>query len=317
MNSRQHHTFAGIDISKNFLDLATNRSKDVQRFAYDQAGLASLVKRIKTIKPTLIAMEATGGLERRLHHHLAHAGFDVAVVNPRRVRDFARAFDQLAKTDAIDARIIASFAEVTKPRPCPMPEIHEQKLQALVVRRRQVVQSKTRESNRLERTYDADMRAMIQQAVRLYTRQIEKIEQQIAAVIAASEHLQQRNDLLRSAPGIGPATAGALIAELPELGRLNRQEIAKLVGVAPINRDSGQMRGKRTTVAGRTSVRNALFMATLVATKHNPAISAFFQRLVGNGKSKMVALVASMRKFLTILNIMIRQQTPWKTLHHA
>jgi transposase len=313
MNSQRHHIVVGIDVAKRSFDLATNQSREVRHYDYDDAGLRALVRRLRTVKPHLVVMEATGGLERRLAHHLLHARFNVAVVNPRQIRDYARAFNQLAKTDRIDARIIASFAQTVQPRPCDLPEKHEQTLQSLVARRRQIVNSRSREANRLDRTDDRGVRRMIQQVIRLYARQLERIERQIAEIIDGDPALQARTSILRSTPGVGPATAAVLIAELPELGRLNRQQIAKLVGVAPINRDSGVMRGRRTTTGGRTSVRNALYMATLVATKHNPIIGAFYQRLLANGKSKMTALVASMRKLLVILNVMIRDNQPWKT----
>jgi transposase len=317
MNSHSHSTFVGIDVAKHSCDVATNHARDVRQFVYDEHGLEQLVRHLRPLAPALIVMEATGGLERRLLHHLITAGFKVSVVNPRQIRDFAKAFNQLAKTDAIDARIIASFAEVVKPRTCDLPEEYEQKLQALVTRRRQVIDARQRERNRLDRTSDADMLAMIQQVIDLYTSQLAQLDEEIATIIDDTPALQQRAAILRSAPGIGPATTGSLIAELPELGRLNRQQIAKLVGVAPINRDSGMMRGRRTTTAGRTAVRNALYMATLVATRRNPTISACYQRLLANGKSKMVALVASMRKFLTILNLMIARQTHWNPPTHA
>lgn len=317
MNSHSHSTFVGIDVAKHSFDVATNHAKEVRQFTYDEPGLEQVVQHLRSCSPMLIVMEATGGFERRLLHHLITAGFSVSIVNPRQIRDFAKAFNQLAKTDAIDARIIASFAEVVKPRTAELPEEYAQQLQAMVTRRKQVIDARQRERNRLDRTHDPDIIAMIQQVIDLYTSQLTQLDVQIEALIDQSPALQQRAAILRSAPGIGPATTGSLIAELPELGRLNRQQIAKLVGVAPINRDSGQMRGRRTTTAGRTAVRNALYMATLVATRRNPQIAAFYQRLIRNGKSKMVALVASMRKFLTILNIMIARQTPWVTPNHA
>lgn len=320
-NSQDHHIiFAGIDVAKHSFDTATSQSSEVLHSTYDERGLRELVKHLHKAKPELIVMEATGGLERGLHHHLTHAGFNVAIVNPRQVRDFARAFNQLAKTDQIDARIIALFAQMIQPRTTAVPAKHEEKLQSLVTRRRQVVKNRVQESNRLDRTHDRDVRRMIEQLIAFLTRQLEKIEQQVAKIIEENHDLQQRAEILRSMPGIGPATSAALVAELPELGRLNRQEIAKLVGVAPpgaINRDSGMMRGKRTTGGGRSSVRNALYMATLVATRHNPAIRTFYQRFLAKGKSKMVALIASMRKLLTILNVMIKENQPWKLNTHA
>jgi len=281
-------------------------------YTYDENGLSKLLKDLRDVKPHLVAMEATGGLERRLHHHLSRAGFPVAVVNPRQIRDYARAFNQLAKTDRIDARIIAGFAQTVQPRVCVVPEEHVQKLQALVTRRRQIVNSRGRELNRLDRTADPDMRRMIRRAVALYSRHLETIERKIAAIIAQHESLRSRASILQSAPGVGPVTSATLVTELPELGRLNRQEIAKLVGVAPFNHDSGTMRGKRITGGGRARVRNALYMATLVATVNNPTIRAFYLRLIANGKTKMTALVACMRKLITILNVMVREQQPWR-----
>jgi transposase len=320
MNCHHHHTFVGIDVAKHAFDVApapgSGRAR-VQRFTYDDAGLAALVAYLQPIMPQRIVMEATGGLERRLVHHLVHAGFSVAVVNPRQIRDYARAFNQLAKTDAIDARTIASFAQTVQPRPCELPCKDAVELQALVTRRRQIVCGRRRELNRLERTSDTTARAMIMQVVELYTQQLHQIEQRMAELMVNNEAMQQRAEVLRSTPGVGATTAATLVAELPELGRLNHKEIAKLVGVAPINRDSGTLRGRRMTVAGRVGVRNALYMATLVATRHNAVIRTFYQRLIANGKAKMTALVAAMRKLLTILNAMIRHQTPWKDAHHA
>lgn len=317
MNSLSHSTFVGIDVAKQSFDLASNHSRQVRHFTYDEQGLEQLVAHLRPLKPRLIVMEATGGLERRLLRQLITTGFTVALVNPRQIRDFAKAFNQLAKTDAIDARIIAAFAQVVQPRSCQWPEEYEQKLQALVTRRRQVLDAKMRELNRLERVHDAEVIAMIRQAIDLYASQLDHVNGQIEELIDQTPALQQRAAILRSAPGVGPATTASLIAELPELGRLNRRQIAKLVGVAPINRDSGQMRGKRTTTAGRSAVRNSLYMATLVATRRNPLIRSFYQRLIGKGKSKMVALVASMRKFLTVLNLMLARQIPWNPPIHA
>ena len=307
-----HHTFVGIDVAKHTFDVSDDRSGCVARYEYDEHGLQRLIGYLRQHAPELIVVEATGGLERTLHHVLVDAGYPVAIVNPRQVRDYARAFNRLAKTDAIDARTIASFARTVRPRPTERPEKHEAMLHALVTRRRQIIGERVRESNRLERTHDREIRQMIEEVIALYTRHLTRIEEQIAAIIDACGELQERAAILRSTPGVGPATTGTLVAELPELGRLNRGQIAKLVGVAPINRDSGLMRGRRTTVGGRRNVRNALYMATLVASRHNPVIRTFYQRLLANGKSKMVALVASMRKLLTILNVMIATRQQWR-----
>lgn len=317
MKNQPHHTFVGIDIAKRHLDVANNDTNDVHRFAYHEEGLRSLKKYLRQRKPQRVVMEATGGLERRLLHDLIHAGFDVAIVNPRQIRDYARAFNKLAKTDAIDARMIASFAAVVQPKSQELPEKTEEKLQSLITRRRQAIANRVRESNRLERTHDSEVRAMIEDAVAFYTKQLEVLNAQIENIIASNEPLRHRAELLRSTPGIGPAAAAALVAELPELGRLNRQEIAKLVGVAPLNRDSGQMRGKRTIAGGRTTVRNALYMPTIVATRFNATIRMYYQRLLAQGKQRMVALVAAMRKLLVILNIMIRDDQPWRNPQNA
>jgi transposase len=317
MNSHHHLTVVGIDVALHTLEVADTSSNQVRSYTHDDPGLQRLIKDLHDLAPDQIVLEATGGLERRLAHALHHAGFDVAIVNPRQVRDFARAFNQLAKTDAIDARIIARFGQVVQPRPMPAPDANALQLQALVARRRQIIHSRVAEANRLARTDDPIVRDMIQAVIDLYHTQLKQVDARIADITQCDESLKQRQELLRSTPGVGPATAGVLIAELPELGRLNRQQIAKLVGLAPINRDSGLMRGKRTTGGGRVTVRNALYMAALVGTRRNPVIGAFYQRLLHNGKSKMVALVACMRKLLLILNSMLRTNQPWRTPNSA
>lgn len=301
----------GVDVAQDTLDIATSDSNRVEHVVYDQTTLDALVRRWRHHTPQLIVMEATGGLERRLAHHLLQAGLPVAIVNPAQIRCFARAAGQTAKTDAIDARLIARYGRLMQPRPSELPNKHELKLTALVRRRRQVIRTRTAERSRLSRTGDPAMRRLIRQAITLYSTQLELINDEIAAILETNETMQQRAAILRSVPGVGPATAGALIAELPELGRANRQEIARIVGVAPINRDSGLMRGKRITSGGRAHVRKTLYMATLVATRHNPTIRNFYLRLQAQGKCKMTALVAAMRKLLTILNQMIRDNTPW------
>jgi transposase len=313
MNSHPHLTVVGIDVALHSLEVADTSSSHVRSHTYDEPGLQRLINDLHALAPQQIVMEATGGLERRLAQTLHHAGFNVAIVNPRQIRDFARAFNQLAKTDAIDARVIARFGQVVQPRSMPAPDQNALQLQALVTRRRQIIHGRAAESNRLARTDDPVVRQMIQAVIDLYDDQCAAVETRIADLTQRDESMKQRQELLRSTPCVGPATASVLIAELPELGRLNRQQIAKLVGLAPINRDSGLMRGKRTTGGGRVTVRNALYMATLVGTRRNPVISAFYQRLLANGKSKMVALVASMRKLLLILNTMLRTNQPWRT----
>jgi transposase len=317
MNSQPHLTVVGIDVALHSLEVADTSSSQVRSYVHDDPGRQRLVNDLHGLAPAQVVMEATGGLERRLAHALHHAGFNVAIVNPRQIRDFARAFNQLAKTDAIDARVIARFGQVVGPRSMETPDASALQLQALVARRRQIIHNRVAEANRLARTDEPIVRDMIQAVIDLYDSQLADVDARIAEIIQRDNAMKQRQELLRSTPGVGPATAGVLIAELPELGRLNRQQIAKLVGLAPINRDSGLMRGKRTTGGGRVTVRNALYMAALVGTRRNPVIGAFYRRLLDNGKSKMVALVACMRKLLLILNTIIRTNQPWRTPHFA
>lgn len=310
-NSTSHLTFVGIDVSMANLDVATTTDRIHRVYPYNGRGLKQLVEDLVSLNPQRIVLEATGGLERRVVACLAQNHLPVAVINPRQVRDFARAFNRLAKTDKIDARLLADFAQVVQPRIVQIPDTNRSKLQAMVTRRRQVQHLITQENNRLTRTEDPQIRKMIQQVVRLYRKQLEKLDDQISKTIANDQKFQLQASILCSAPGIGPTTASMLLAQMPELGQLNRQQVAKLVGVAPINRDSGTMRGQRMTGGGRTSVRNGLYMATLTAIRFNPPIRVFYQRLLANGKTKMTALVACIRKLLIILNTMIRNQQTW------
>lgn len=316
MNHAPQSIFAGVDVSKRHLDLAFTDGVH-RRYAYDLTGLEALARQLQRAEVELVAVEATGNLERRLVDHLMARGLRTAVVNPRQVRDFARAFNRLAKTDKIDARIIADFARTVQPRVARPADENCRRLQAMVVRRRQVSRAITAETHRLARTSDEPMRQLIRQAIDLYQQQLEQLEQQIKQAIKDDQCLARRASLLRSVPGIGPATAATLIAELPELGQLNRQQAARLVGVAPINRDSGTMRGRRTVGGGRVSVRNTLYMAALVGTRFNPTLRAFYQRLIGQGKAKRCALTACMRKLLLILNAITRNQMPWNHPQHA
>lgn len=310
-NSTTHRTCVGIDVSMAKLDVAMTNDTHHRVYAYNDQGIEQLAKDLLAVAPLRVVMEATGGIERRVAVHLVQQGLPVAVVNPRQVRDYAKAFNRLAKTDKIDAQIIADFAATVQPRLFETPDKNRQKIQALVTRRRQVQHMITQENNRLGRVEDRQIRTMIQQATRLYEKQLAKINEQIQCLIAADDQMQQRAAMIQSVPGLGPVVTGVLLAELPELGRLNRQQVAKLVGVAPVNRDSGTMRGKRTTGGGRHTIRNPLFMAAMVAARFNPKIKAFYQRLVANGKPKMVALVACMRKLMVTLNTMIRNNQIW------
>jgi transposase len=259
----------------------------------------------------LIVLEATGGLEGALTGALVAAGLPVVVINPRQARDFAKATGQLAKTDAIDAAILAQFAEVVRPPVRPLPDAQTQELAALIARRRQLIEMRTAESNRLGSAAQR-VRPGIAAHLRWLDTQVARVDQDLTQAIRQSPVWRARDDLLQSTPGVGPVVTTTLLAELPELGTLNGKQIAALVGVAPLNRDSGLVRGTRTVWGGRASVRAALYMSALVAVRHNPVIKAFYLRLRAAGKAPKVALIACMRKLLTILNAMLKHQTPWR-----
>jgi transposase len=259
----------------------------------------------------LVVLEATGGIELPLVGALAAAGLPVVVVNPRQVREFARATGRLAKTDAIDAQVLARFAEAVQPALRPLPDAATQQLSSLVTRRRQVIEMLTAEKNRLRTTAPA-VRDHVKEHILWLERSLSDLDRELEQAIHSSDIWRAQDDLLQSAPGVGQVLSTTLLAELPELGTLNRKEIAALVGVAPLNRDSGTLRGRRTVWGGRSQVRAVLYMAALVATRFNPVIRAFYQRLQAAGKPKKVALTACMRKLLTILNAMMRHQIPWR-----
>lgn len=301
----------GVDVSKRHWDAAVDGG-GVRRFTADAAGAAELLAWLAPIEPSLVCLEATGGYERLLREALHRRAIPVSVVNPRQVRDFARALGQLAKTDAIDARLIARFGATFDPEPDDPPSPAQERLRSLRARRQQVVQSLIQEKNRLGTAPDAETRDSIQQAVDFYNQQLAGLDQRLAELTAADPEFKRRMNLLTSVPGVGAVTAAGLLAELPELGSLNRGQAAKLVGLAPINRDSGTLRGKRMIGGGRAQVRRSLYMATIVATKHNQLIRSYYQQLLARGKAKMTALVACMRKLLLVLNAMIKNQTPWK-----
>jgi len=269
-----------------------------------------LVARLDQLRPALVVLEATGGMELPLVGALAAAGLPVVVINPRQAREFAKATGRLAKTDAIDAQVLAHFAEAVRPRLRPLADAAAQELSALMTRRRQLIEMLTAERNRL-RTAAPAVRPDIQEHIRWLERRLADLDGDLSQTIRSSDIWREKDDLLQSAPGVGPVVSTTLLADLPELGALNRKEIAALVGVAPLNRDSGTLRGRRTVWGGRSKVRSALYMATLVATQRNPVIRIFYQRLLSAGKPKKVALTACMRKLLTILNAMIRSRTPW------
>ena len=301
----------GIDVAKQYFDMYVLCSRQHHRLDNTAEGVRQCVQVCKAATPELIVMEATGGYELALACALQAEGLPVAIVNPRRIRDFAKAAGQIAKTDKLDARIIAQFAATLEPMPTEQINENTQKLKALVARRNQLVGLHTAESNRLEHADVRDIRRSIAAVLKVIETQLETIDRQIEEHIQNTPQLQQRSETIDSAPGIGPTTAHMLVTELPELGRLNRRQIAALVGVAPFNRDSGTFRGKRMTGGGRKDIRSRLFMPTLVAVRHNPVLKAYYTRLVGQGKCKMVALAATMRKLICILNTMIKNNQKW------
>mgnify|MGYP001191730954 FL=1 len=301
-------SYVGLDISKSFIDLHQLPQGRNARFEYEQEGLSKLVTFLKKHKPALIVLEATGGYEAQVAAELSAAGLVVAVVNPRQVRDFARALGKLAKTDAIDAAVLARFAQDVRPEARKLPEPEEQNLKATVSRRRQLVEMLVAEKNRLSRATLQSVIDSHESTINFIQSKIDDLDRQMQSTIQNSPLWSAKDELLKSVPGIGDKTACALLAQLPELGKLNRRQIASLVGVAPMNRDSGLMRGKRSITGGRKSVRNALYMATTAARRFNPTIKAFYLRLRDAGKSYKVALVACMRKLLIILNAMLKHQ---------
>jgi transposase len=304
-------SFVGIDVSKKALDVALLPEGKSFKVSHNSEGLARLLEQLPEPGTCLIVVEATGGYQRRLVAEATAAGHRVAVVNPRQVRDFARSFGILAKTDKIDARVIARFAQHIQPRIVEKTPEKQAELQQLVVRRRQLVGLRTAETNRMESVSSKEVRKSIRQVLDLLGKQIERVEKQIATLIESNDDWKHKADIVDSAPGVGPKTAAALVAELPELGKLNRQEIVALAGLAPFNRDSGRFRGKRAIWGGRAAVRSALFMATLTARRCNPVIRKFAQRLEAEGKLYKVIMTACMRKFLVILNTMVKNNTHW------
>jgi transposase len=302
--------FVGIDVSKAQLDVALRPTEDQWHVSNDEVGIPGLVERLQAVQPTLIVLEATGGLEVPAAGALAEAGLPVVVVNPRHARDFAKATGRLAKTDPLDAQGLAHFAEAVRPTPRPLPDAQAQALSALLTRRRQLVQMLTAERRRLQ-TAPQPIRADIQAHIAWLERRLARTDADLAAGIRSSPLWHAKDEILQSTPGVGPVLSRTLVAELPELGLLNRQKIAALIGVAPLNRDSGTVRGKRAVWGGRAHVRAVLYMSTLAAVRHNSALKAFYERLRAVGKAPKVALTACMRKLLTILNAMLKHQTPW------
>jgi len=305
--------FIGIDVAKDRLDVHVRPSGEAFAVTRDGEGLSALCERLVVLGPELVVLEATGGFEMMVAAALAAARLPLAVVNPRQIRDFARSTGRLAKTDALDAAVIAHFADAVRPEPRPLPDEQAQMLGELVVRRRQIVDMMTAERNRRTRLTNRRMIKSVDRLLRALQKELSDLESDLDDTIRGTPAWRDAEDLLKSVPGVGNTTARTLIADLPELGRLDRKKIAALVGVAPLNRDSGTMRGRRTTWGGRASVRASLYMAALSASRCNPILANFYQRLLRAGKPKKLALTAVMRKLLTTLNAILRDQTPWQS----
>jgi transposase len=304
--------FVGIDVSKATLDIHIVPTGQAWSTGSSDAEIASLVSKLKGLSPQLIVLESTGGLERRLVAALVAAMLPAVVVNPRQVRDFAKAMGKLAKTDAIDAAVLALFAERVRPALRPVKDEESQELEALVVRRRQVVDMITAETNRLRAAPASKVvTKAIRKTIEYLEKQLERIDDDIDQAVRGSSAWREQDDLLQSVPGVGKVLSRTLLAHLPELGTLTRKQIAALVGVAPLNRDSGTLRGRRCIWGGRAQIRQVLYMSALVAVRFNPHLRAFFTRLVQAGKLRKVAVVAAMRKLLTILNAIAGTKTPW------
>lgn len=301
--------YVGIDISKAQLDVWISDKHG--QFTNDEEGHDKLVRFLKRFPIEVIVMEATGGLEIAIAIALAEAQYPVAIVNPRQVRDYAKAIGRLAKTDKIDAEVLALFGEATKLEAQQLPSEAQRRLRAMVARRRQILTMLGAERNRLNSVREPEIRASIEEVIETLKKQLTQIDDDSDKELRESPIWRSKVELLQSVPGIGPVSAKTLLAELPELGQVNSKEIAMLAGVAPLNRDSGKQRGRRTTWGGRSNVRAVLYMAAMSAVRFNPLIRIFYDRLVENGRPKRVALVASMRKLLTILNAMVRDGAHW------
>lgn len=304
-------SFIGIDVASTHLDVHVRPSGEERRFSYEE-GFEEVVAFVRQIGPALVVLEATGGYEAPVAAAIATEGIPVAIVNPRQVRDFARATGRLAKTDTLDAAVIAHFGEAVRPEPRPMPDDEARDLNALVVRRRQLVEMRTAEQNRLRTCTSRAAKKDIQKHIAWLQKRIKEHDDDIGRSVRRSSLWREKDELLRSVPGVGPVLSATLLTSLPELGTLDRRKLAALVGIAPFNRDSGKMKGKRAIWGGRADVRAVLFMAAGIAARYNPAIKAVYARLVAAGKAKKVALVACMRKLLTIANAILRDKAPWK-----
>ena len=310
----QESIFVGIDVAKAQLDVAVRPADDRWEISHDDAGIGQLVSQLKSLGPAMVLVEASGGLELPLVAALASEELPVVVVNPRQVRDFARATGKLAKTDALDAAVLAHFAEAVRPPVRPLRDAETQVLNSLVARRHQVMTMLVSEKNRLSAAATVAVRPRIEAHIAWLERELEDLDEGLRRTLRQSPVWREKDDLLRTVPGVGEQLSLTLLAYLPELGTLDRRQIAALVGVAPFNRDSGTLRGKRTVWGGRARVRATLYMGALVASRFNPVIRDFYQRLLAAGKPKKLALTACMRKLLVILNSMLKHRSPWRDL---
>jgi transposase len=311
MEDRENSCYVGVDISKAHLDIGINPGGAGWRESNSGEGIERVVVKLKELRPSLIVLEATGGYEADVATALALAGLPVAVVNPRQVRDFAKSLGKLAKTDRLDAEVLARFAQAIRPEARYLPDPQARELQALVSRRKQVIEIRVSEKNRLS-TAHAKVKPSIEKVIEFLTQELEQLDDDIRDQIRRSDVWREKDDLLQSVPGVGKVLSTTLLADMPELGQLNRKQIAALAGLAPYNCDSGLMKGKRTIWGGRAPVRNALYMAALSASRFNPVIRRFFQHLIKQGKAFKVAITACMRKLLTILNAILRSMQKWQ-----
>ena len=302
--------FIGIDISKDYLDIADSTTQNTWRISNDETGIANLTKRLSTSAPTLIVLEATGGLETPLASALAADRLPVVVVNPRQVRDFAKATGQLAKTDTLDAKVLARFAAAVRPEIRQVKDQETRELAALVTRRRQLVEMLSTEKTRLKQV-SKPIRQNVETHILWLKNQIREMDQDLSKTLKRSSVWRENDQIIQSVPGAGPVLSINLLANVPELGTLNRRQIAALIGLAPLNRDSGNFRGRRCIWGGRAGVRSTLYMATVTAMQYNPVIRSFYQRLIEKGKPFKVAITACMRKLLTIINTMVKTKTCW------
>ena len=310
----QEVTYVGIDVAKAQVDVAIRPTNDRWEIPRDEAGIRKLVSQMKTLEPVMVLLEASGGLELPLVAALAAEAVPVVVVNPRQVRDFARATGKLAKTDALDAAVLAHFAEAVRPPVRPLRDAETQVLNSMAARRHQVMTMLVSEKNRLSAATTVAVRPRIEAHFAWLERELDDLDEGLRQTLRQSPVWREKDDLLRTVPGVGEQLSITLLAYLPELGTLDRRQIAALVGVAPFNRDSGTLRGKRTVWGGRARVRAALYMGALVASRFNPVIQDFYQRLLAAGKPKKLALTACMRKLLVILNSMLKHGSPWRDL---